>query len=82
AGDEHNEQQPERKLKRPRTRLHVDNGRGESSAVAARRNNLTHEGGLEPATSPPAGESSTAPGFLASLLQEVEVDRFAERDKE
>ncbi|KAF2624698.1 hypothetical protein BU25DRAFT_132516 [Macroventuria anomochaeta] len=82
AGAEPVEQQPERKLKRPRTRLHIDNGRGESSTAAARRSTVTHEGGQEPATSPPAGESSTAPGFLASLLQEVEVDRFAERDKE
>ncbi|KAJ4338313.1 hypothetical protein N0V87_004081 [Didymella glomerata] len=82
AQDESAEQQPERKLKRPRTRLHVDSGRGESSAAAARRNTVALEGGHEPATSPPAGESSTAPGFLASLLQEVEVDRFAERDKE
>ena len=82
AGAEAAEQQPERKLKRPRTRLHIDNGRGESSSAAARRSIVAHEGVQEPATSPPAGESSTAPGFLASLLQEVEVDRFAERDKE
>ncbi|KAF3036836.1 hypothetical protein E8E12_007315 [Didymella heteroderae] len=82
AQDEPIEQQPERKLKRPRTRLHIDNGRGESSVAAVRRNTVAHEGGHEPATSPPAGETSTAPGFLASLLQEVEVDRFAERDKE
>ncbi|KAJ4986388.1 PHD-finger domain-containing protein [Stagonosporopsis vannaccii] len=82
AGVEPVEQQPERKLKRPRTRLHTDNGRAESSAAAARRRTVTHEGIQEPATSPPAGETSTAPGFLASLLQEVEVDRFAERDKE
>ncbi|KZM22264.1 uncharacterized protein EKO05_0011336 [Ascochyta rabiei] len=82
AGAESAEQQPERKLKRPRTRLHIDSGRGESSSAAARRNTTTHEGVQEPATSPPAGESANAPGFLASLLQEVEVDRFAERDRE
>ncbi|KAF2996040.1 hypothetical protein E8E13_002827 [Curvularia kusanoi] len=76
------EQQPERKLKRPRTRLHIDSGRGESSTAAARRRTIALDGGQEPATSPPAGDSSTTPGFLASLLQEVEVDRFAERDKE
>lgn len=76
------EQQPERKLKRPRTRLRIDNGGGESSSTAARRNTVIYEPIQEPATSPLAGESSTAPGFLASLLQEVEVDRFAERDKE
>lgn len=82
ADTEPAEQQPERKLKRPRTRLHIDNARAESSATAARRRTFTHESIQEPAASPPAGESSTAPGFLASLLQEVEVDRFAERDKE
>lgn len=72
AESEPQEQKPERKLKRPRTRLQIDNG--ESSSAAARRNT---------ATSPPAAaESSTAPGFLQSLLQEVEVDRFAERDRE
>lgn len=82
TGADPTEQQPERKLKRPRTRLHIDSGRGESSSAGARRNTVTHEAIPEPATSPLAGESSNAPGFLASLLQEVEVDRFAERDKE
>jgi len=82
SGAEPAQQQPERKLKRPRTRLHIDGGRGESSTTAARRNTVTHEGGQEPATSPTAGEPSSGPNFLASLLQEVEVDRFAERDKE
>ncbi|CAO2651653.1 Nn.00g042230.m01.CDS01 [Neocucurbitaria sp. VM-36] len=76
------EPKPERKLKRPRTRLHVDNG--ESSAAAARRNTVNHNS-LAPATSPPAApaaDSPAAPGFLQSLLQEVETDRFAEREKE
>jgi hypothetical protein len=73
------EQQPERKLKRPRTRLLLDNG--ESSATAARRATLTSNTVAASASSPP-GETSTAPGFLQSLLQEVEVDRFAEREKE
>ncbi|KNG45373.1 phd and ring finger domain-containing protein [Stemphylium lycopersici] len=76
------EQKPERKLKRPRTRMHIENG--ESSAAGARRNTTTHAPAA--ASSPPAaqnGESSApATGFLQSLLQEVEVDRFAERDKE
>jgi hypothetical protein len=79
------EQKPERKLKRPRTRLQIDSGNGESSAAGARRNPSSHDGPQGPATSPPiapAGEASNAPGFLQSLLQEVEVDRFAERDKE
>ena len=79
------EQKPERKLKRPRTRLQIDSGNGESSAAGARRNPSNHDGPQGPATSPPiatTGEASNAPGFLQSLLQEVEVDRFAERDKE
>ncbi|EUC44865.1 hypothetical protein COCMIDRAFT_37301 [Bipolaris oryzae ATCC 44560] len=83
AESEPREQKPERKLKRPRTRIHVDNG--ESSAAAARRNTAAHAPAAAAASSPPAanGESSApAPGFLQSLLQEVEVDRFAERDKE
>lgn len=66
------QQEPERKLKRPRARLHIDAGES-SSAAAARRNAM-----LEQATSPPAGDASNATGFLQSLLQEVEVDRFAE----
>ncbi|KAG9189227.1 hypothetical protein G6011_06095 [Alternaria panax] len=78
------EQKPERKLKRPRTRMHLDNG--ESSSVAARRNTVTNPHAPAAASSPLAalaGETSApAPGFLQSLLQEVEVDRFAERDKE
>ncbi|RYN22037.1 hypothetical protein AA0113_g7179 [Alternaria arborescens] len=84
ADSEPREQKPERKLKRPRTRMHLDNG--ESSSAAARRNTATNTHAPAAASSPPAapaGESSTpAPGFLQSLLQEVEVDRFAERDKE
>ena len=63
--------------------MHLDNG--ESSSAAARRNTATNTHAPAAASSPPAapaGESSTpAPGFLQSLLQEVEVDRFAERDK-
>ncbi|KAF2677908.1 hypothetical protein K458DRAFT_145603 [Lentithecium fluviatile CBS 122367] len=79
AEPEPQEPQPERKLKRPRTRLNVETG--ESSAVAARRNNVTNN------PSPPngasnCGDSSAAPGFLQSILQEVAVDRFAEHDKE
>jgi hypothetical protein len=83
AESEPREQQPERKLKRPRTRLLMENA--ESSAAAARRNTLTSNTVPASASSPPAansGEASTASGFLQSLLQEVEVDRFAERDKE
>ncbi|KAJ4298171.1 hypothetical protein N0V90_006070 [Kalmusia sp. IMI 367209] len=66
------EPQPERRLKRPRTRLNVDTA--ESSATAARRHNAASH------ASPPAatGGDSTTSGFLQSLLQEVEVDRFAE----
>jgi hypothetical protein len=84
ADSEPREQKPERKLKRPRTRMHLDNG--ESSSAAARRNTVTNTQAPAGASSPqaaPAGETSTpAPGFLQSLLQEVEVDRFAEREKE
>ncbi|KAL6150515.1 hypothetical protein ACJQWK_00112 [Exserohilum turcicum] len=82
AESEPREQKPERKLKRPRTRMHVENG--ESSAAAARRNTVTHTPAAA-ASSPAAQNGDTtapAPGFLQSLLQEVEVDRFAERDKE
>lgn len=72
------EQKPERRLKRPRTRAPADNG--ESSTTAGRRNTTSH---LATASSPPAAaEASVAPGFLQSLLQEVETDRFAEREKE
>ncbi|CAA9963405.1 HRD1 HRD ubiquitin ligase complex ER membrane component [Pyrenophora teres f. maculata] len=82
ADNEPCEQKPERKLKRPRTRMHIDPG--ESSSAAARRNTATHAPAV--ASSPPAAQngeaSAPAPGFLQSLLQEVEVDRFAERDKE
>lgn len=82
AESEPREQQPERKLKRPRTRLLLDNG--ESSSTAARRSTLVSNSAPTMASSPPAqgGEASAAPGFLQSLLQEVEVDRFAEREKE
>jgi hypothetical protein len=79
AESEAPEQQPERKLKRPRTRLLLDNG--ESSSTAARRATFASNNMPAGASSPPA-EASTAPGFLQSLLQEVEVDRFAEREKE
>ena len=69
------EPQPERKLKRPRTRLNLNTA--ESSATAAARRAITASH-----TSPPAAQNnndeSVAPGFLQSLLQEVEVDRFAE----
>jgi len=73
------EAQPERKLKRPRTRLNVEVP--ESSTVAARRNTITQ------ASSPPngshnGGEASAAAGFLHSILQEVAVDRFAQHDRE
>ena len=84
AESEPRELKPERKLKRPRTRQHMDNGES-SSAAAARRNTATHHNPPVFASSPPAaptGENSAAPGFLQSLLQEVEVDRFAERDRE
>ncbi|ORY10749.1 hypothetical protein BCR34DRAFT_566361 [Clohesyomyces aquaticus] len=69
-------QEPERKLKRPRTRLNLETG--ESSATAARR--------PEQAASPPNGLKDAADGgltsgFLQSLLKEVEIDRHAE-DKE
>lgn len=83
AESEPREQQPERKLKRPRTRLLLDNG--ESSSAAARRNTLIANNVPTSASSPPTaqnGEASSAPGFLQTLLQEVEVDRFAEREKE
>lgn len=73
--------EPERKLKRPRTRLNVETGAEPSTAAAARRNTVINN------TSPPngvnnGGDPSTAPGFLQSLLQEVEVDPFAEHEKE
>jgi hypothetical protein len=86
ADSEPREQKPERKLKRPRTRMHMDNG--ESSAAAARRNTITSTSAPAAASSPPAVQAdeasapAPAPGFLQSLLKEVEVDRFAERDKE
>ncbi|KAL1605101.1 hypothetical protein SLS60_004644 [Paraconiothyrium brasiliense] len=72
------EPQPERKLKRPRTRLNINtaNTAESSTAAAARRPTVASH------ASPPAGttdgDSSLVPGFLQSLLQEVEVDRFAE----
>jgi hypothetical protein len=78
AEPEPQEPQPERKLKRPRTRLNVEVP--ESSANGARRNTVVQN------TSPPNGnhngDSSTAPGFLQAILQEVAVDRFAEHDRE
>jgi hypothetical protein len=82
AGSEPREQQPERKLKRPRTRLLTDNG--ESSSTAARRNTSGHSN-VPSVSSPPvthAGEQPAGPGFLQSLLQEVEINRFEEREKE
>ncbi|KAH8724339.1 hypothetical protein GQ44DRAFT_773265 [Phaeosphaeriaceae sp. PMI808] len=83
SDSEPREQQPERKLKRPRTRLLLDNG--ESSSAAARRNTLAINNNLITASSPPTvqmNETLPTSGFLQSLLQEVEVDRFAEREKE
>lgn len=74
------EPQPERKLKRPRTRLNVEGA--ESSATAARRNTIYGNNASPPAGVNNGGDQSAAPGFLQSLLQEVEVDRFAEHDKE
>ncbi|CBX97413.1 hypothetical protein IAQ61_007169 [Plenodomus lingam] len=80
------EQQPERKLKRPRTRLNIDNG--EPSGAGSRRTTTTTANNPNPpatASSPVAattGETTLATGFLQSLLQEVVVDRFAEREKE
>jgi hypothetical protein len=69
------EPQPERKLKRPRTRLNINTAESSATAAARRPTATSH-------ASPPAGisngDESTAPGFLQSLLQEVEVDRFAE----
>lgn len=69
------EPQPERKLKRPRTRLNLNTAESSATAAARRPPAPSH-------ASPPAatnnGDESTAPGFLQSLLQEVEVDRFAE----
>ncbi|KAL5117576.1 hypothetical protein ACEQ8H_004469 [Pleosporales sp. CAS-2024a] len=82
ADSEPREPQPERKLKRPRTRLHLDNG--ESSAAAARRTIVVPNMNPTMTSSPPAatGDTAAVPGFLQSLLQEVEVNRFAEREKE
>ncbi|KAI8942080.1 hypothetical protein NX059_000177 [Plenodomus lindquistii] len=86
AEPEPHEEQPERKLKRPRTRLNIDNG--ESSGAGARRNTAatinnttSHATASSPVAAAPS-ETTMAPGFLQSLLQEVVVDRFAERDKE
>ncbi|KAF2002402.1 hypothetical protein P154DRAFT_430908 [Amniculicola lignicola CBS 123094] len=72
------EREPERKLKRPRTRLRLDNG--ESSSAAVRR--VPAEENKSPAVVVKDTEDSSAPGFLQSLLKEVEVDRHAERDRE
>ncbi|KAF2477608.1 uncharacterized protein BDR25DRAFT_206678 [Lindgomyces ingoldianus] len=77
AESESRNREPERKLKRPRTRANLETG--ESSATAARRpehNNRSPPNGLKDAADP-----GTASGFLQSLLKEVEVDRHAE-DKE
>jgi hypothetical protein len=79
ADSEPRQQQPERKLKRPRTRLLADSG--ESSSAAARRTTSNHYAAPVMASSPPA-EPSVGPGFLQSLLQEVEINRFEEREKE
>ncbi|KAF2789202.1 hypothetical protein K505DRAFT_253842 [Melanomma pulvis-pyrius CBS 109.77] len=86
AESEAREREPERKLKRPRTRLNVETA--ESSITAARRNTI-----IVPSSAPEqhasptngvkdTGDPSATPGFLQSLLKEVEVDRHAERDRE
>ena len=92
AESEPQEREPERKLKRPRTRLNIDIA--ESSGAAARRGitvpittPIMHHASPTNLTNPTNGhkdanESTTAPGFLQSLLQEVEVDRHAEREQE
>jgi hypothetical protein len=85
------EQEPERKLKRPRTRLNVETA--ESSKTAARRSTITVPNFSpsfvvpEQHTSPTNGakdasDAATAAGFLQSILKEVEVDRHAERDRQ
>lgn len=69
------EPQPERKLKRPRTRLNLNTAESSATAAARRPTAISH-------TSPPVvtnnGDETITPGFLQSLLQEVEVDRFAQ----
>ncbi|KAL1881409.1 hypothetical protein VTK73DRAFT_4169 [Phialemonium thermophilum] len=71
-------QEPERKLKRPRTRrLPVQNGEASSSkqgATASRAGSNQGEGGSSDssARSPPSMDAS-APTFLSALLKEVEM---------
>ncbi|KAF1964171.1 hypothetical protein BU23DRAFT_71465 [Bimuria novae-zelandiae CBS 107.79] len=70
------EPQPERKLKRPRTRLNLNTAESSATAAARRRTIASHAS--PPAATNSGGDDSIAPGYLQSLLQEVEVDRFAQ----
>lgn len=76
--------EPERKFKRPRARVVLDNG-GPSSA-AKRQTDTGHSTPQGTHATPPAepkdGADGTGPGFLQSILHEVAVDRFAEEEKE
>ncbi|KAF2277982.1 uncharacterized protein EI97DRAFT_280151 [Westerdykella ornata] len=72
--------QPERKFKRPRTRLPLDNG--ESSSAAAARPSVDKDTTQPHSDVKDGSDSGAAPGFLQALLRELEVDRFAEHDKE
>lgn len=69
------QQEPERKLKRPRTRrLPHQNGESSSSAANAAGPSTIHEEQVAPATSPgPSATNEIAPSFLSSLLKEVEM---------
>ncbi|KAF2751251.1 hypothetical protein M011DRAFT_394537 [Sporormia fimetaria CBS 119925] len=83
----------QRRFKRPRRRLNLNLGNGESSSAATRIVPVmrTPESGLpshgtqkvepKPRDTKPS-ESSAPAGFLQSLLKEVEVDHYAEREKE
>ncbi|KAL9082572.1 MAG: hypothetical protein Q9159_006334 [Coniocarpon cinnabarinum] len=68
--------EPERKLKRPRTRLPAETQeanaaiRGESSSTAHRRAEIAAS---PPALSPPPEPREVPPSFLQSLLNEVEL---------
>lgn len=75
-----NQPEPERKFKRPRTRLPLDNG--ESSSAAAARPSMDQDTTHPQSDAKDGNDSSAAPGFLQSLLRELEVDRYAEHDKE
>ncbi|KAF2864765.1 hypothetical protein BDV95DRAFT_632728 [Massariosphaeria phaeospora] len=75
------EQQPERKFKRPRTRTNIVEGAESSATAAARQADERRTSTYEPAHMP-SGESSAAPNFLQSLLREVEVNREAELERE